>query len=66
MAKPKKKKVESVVEDDAIAVVAPLNGDRYKSKYASWEDFVMAMIPEKDYPTMHSDHLTKQSKTLDW
>jgi hypothetical protein len=66
MAKPKKKKVESVVEDDAIAVLAPLNGDRYKSKYASWNDFVMAKIPEDRYPTMHSDHLTKQSKTLDW
>ena len=55
----KKKKVESVVEDDAIAVVAPLNGDRYKSKYASWEDFVMAMIPEDRYPTMRQNYLTK-------
>ena len=59
MAKPKKKKVEAVVKDGAIAVLAPLNGDRYKSKYASWEDFVMAMIPEKDYPTMRQNYLAK-------
>ena len=59
MAKPKKKKVEAVVKDDAIAVVAPLNGDRYKSKYASWEDFVMAMIPEDRYPTMRQNYLIK-------
>ena len=55
----KKKKVEAVVKDDTIAVVAPLNGDRYKSKYASWEDFVMAMIPEDRYPTMRQNYLTK-------
>ena len=59
MAKPKKKKVEAVVKDDAIAVVAPLNGDRYKSKYASWNDFVMAKIPEDRYPTMRQNYLTK-------
>jgi hypothetical protein len=59
MAKPKKKIVEAVVKDDAIAVVALLNGDRYKSKYASWEDFVMAMIPEDRYPTMRQNYLTK-------
>ena len=28
MAKPKKKKVEAVVKDGAIAVLASLNGDR--------------------------------------
>ena len=55
----KKKKVEAVVKDDAIAVVAPLNGDRYKSKYASWNDFVMAKIPEDRYPTMRQNYLTK-------
>lgn len=59
MAKPKKKKVEAVVKDDAIAVVTPLNGDRYKSKYATWNDFVRAMIPVDEYPTMHQNHLTK-------
>lgn len=59
MAKPKKKKDDVVVKDDAIAVLASLNGDRYKSQYASWNDFVMAMMPEKDYPTMRQNYLTK-------
>lgn len=59
MAKPKKKEDDVVVKDDAIAVLAPLNGDRYKSQYASWNDFVMAMMPEKDYPTMRQNYLTK-------
>ena len=59
MAKPKKKKVEAVVKDSAIAVVAPLNGDRYKSKYASWEDFVKAMVPEDKYPEMRQKYLSK-------
>ena len=59
MAKPKKEKVKAVVKDGAIAVVAPINGDRYKSKYASWEDFVKAMVPEDKYPTMRQNHLTK-------
>ena len=57
MAKPKKEKVKAVVKDGAIAVVAPMNGDRYKSKYASWEDFVKAMIPEDKYPEMYIGHL---------
>lgn len=57
MAKPKKEKVKAVVKDGAIAVVAPMNGDRYKSKYASWEDFVKAMIPEDKYPEMYRGHL---------
>jgi hypothetical protein len=59
MAKPKKKKVEAVVKEGAIAVLAPVNGDRCKSRYASWEDFVKAMIPVDKYPTMHQNHLTK-------
>jgi hypothetical protein len=59
MAKPKKKKVEAVVKDDAIAVLAPLNGDRYKPKYETWNDFVLAMFSEKDYPTMRQNYLTK-------
>lgn len=59
MAKPKKKEDDVVVKDDAIAVLASLNGDRYKSQYASWNDFVMAMMPEKDYPTMRQNYLTK-------
>ena len=55
----KKKKVESVVEDDAIAVVAPLNGDRYKSKYETWEDFVKANFPEDKYPSLRKEYLRK-------
>ena len=58
MAKPKKKKVEAV-KDGAIAVVTPMNGDRAKSKYASWEDFVKAMVPEDKYPEMYREYLKK-------
>ena len=58
MAKPKKKKVEPV-KDDAIAVLAPINGDRYKSQYASWDDFVRAMVPEDKYPEMRKAYLKK-------
>jgi hypothetical protein len=59
MAKPKKKKVEVVVKDDAIAVVAPLNGDRYKSKCTSWEDFVEAMFSDPKYSTIKKEYLRK-------
>jgi hypothetical protein len=55
----KKKKVVAAVKDGAIAVVVPSNGDRYQSKYASWEDFVKAMVPEDKYPTMRHNYLTK-------
>ena len=60
MAKSKakdEKNIKAVVKDSAIAVVAPINGDRYASKYATWEDFVEAMVPEDKYPKMHRGHL---------
>lgn len=59
MAKPKKKKVEAVIEDGAIAVLAPLNGDRYKSIYETWEDFVKDNFPEDKYPSLRKEYLRK-------
>lgn len=47
MAKPKK------TEPDA----AHSPCDRYKSKYASWQHFVMAAVPEDKYPLMREQYL---------
>jgi hypothetical protein len=59
MAKPKKKKVEAVVKEGAIAVLAPVNGDRYKSRYETWDDFVKANFPEDKYPSLRKEYLRK-------
>lgn len=31
--------------------------DRYKSKYSSWQHFVMANVPDDKYPTMREQYL---------
>ena len=46
MAKPKK------VEAEVIAYPP-----RYKSNYASWQDFVGAMVPADKYPAMRERYL---------
>ena len=56
MAKPKAKKEE--VKDDEIAITSK-NGDRYKSKYETWEDFVKANFPEDKYPSLRKEYLRK-------